>query len=183
MQYWSSYRLKNQDNGVAAIEFALVLPVMLLTLIGVFDVNNLIYCNNKINRTAQQISNIVTRGNLTQPQLDSILSQVPPRIAQPFDFVQFGNVIVTAVSKPSASLPAQVVWQDSYPGGVGGSKINPASLPGGLVLNTKQTVIFTEVFFAYQPLIANYVISANTNLYAVAASVPRQGTMATLPSS
>lgn len=183
MRYWSDYRLKKEDHGVAAIEFAILLPVMLLTLVGVFDITDLVYCNNKMNRTAQQISNIVTRGNLTKPQLDSILSQVSPRIAQPFNFVQFGNVIVTAVSKQDANQPAQIMWQDSYPGGAGGSKINPASLPGGLVLNTKQTVIFTEVFFAYQPLIPDYVLSATTNIYALAASVPRQGTMTTLPSS
>lgn len=186
MNYAGQYSIKRADKGVAAIEFALILPVMALLFVGIFDVAELAFCNNKMNRTAQVMSNFVTRGsktgNLTKPQVDSLL-RAAPLIAQPFNFVQFGNVIVTSVSKPSATQAAQVMWRDSYPGGTGGSKISAASLPGGLVLNTGQTVIFTEVFFTYQPLVPGYVIPANTNIYAVAAGVPRQGTMTSLPSS
>lgn len=185
MFQWIKMGLRTGDRGVIAIEFAIILPVLLLTLIGLFDVSNLVFCNNKMNRTAQDISNIVSRGNVTKPQLDSML-QTAVLIAQPFDFTtQNGaNVIVTSISKPSASLPAQINWRDSYPGGTGQSRISAGGLPGGLVLNPGQTAIFTEVFFTYSPLIPGYVVQSNeTSIYALAAAVPRQGQMTTLPPS
>jgi len=174
MRQWFKTRLRTGDRGVAAIEFALILPVLALTVFGLFEITNLVFCHNKMNRTAQNISNIVTRGDVTKPQLDAML-KAAVLIAQPFNFTQSGNVIVTSVSKPSAILPPQVMWRDSYPGGTGASKINAGSLPGGLVLNTSQTVIFTEVFFTYSPILPGYVIqTSETSIYALAAAVPRK---------
>jgi len=186
MKNFFNRRMGQQDNGTAAIEFAILLPVMVLMLVGLFEVSNFIFCNNKMNRTAQEISNIATRGDTTKPQMDSLL-QAAVYVAQPFNFTQSGNVIVTSVShqNPDPTKPSQVMWQDSYPGGVGASRINPASLPGGLVLEVNQTVIFTEVFFKYTPSFPSYglIATANTNVYALAAAFPRQGTMTTLPPS
>ena len=91
---------------------------------------------------------------------------------------------MTSIAKPSANNPPQVMWRDSYPGGTGGSRIDPTNLPGGLTLNTGQTVIFTEVFFTYSPLASGFIIQASgSNVYALAVAVPRQGQMTTLPSS
>ncbi|MBY0502078.1 MAG: pilus assembly protein [Alphaproteobacteria bacterium] len=171
------------DEGVAVVEFAIILPILVLTFVGLFEVTNFLYCNNKMNRTAQEISNIVTRNDVTKPQLDSML-KASVLIAQPFNFTQYGNVIVTSVSKVSSILPPIINWRDSYPGGTGGSRISPSSLPNGISLSAGQTVIFTEVFFNYQPVIGGSVFTfAKTNLYAVAAAVPRLGTMTTLPPS
>lgn len=171
------------DKGTAAVEFAIILPILLLTLVGLFEVTNFLYCNTKMNRTAQEISNIVTRNNQTKPQLDSML-KASVVIAQPFNFLQSGNVIVTSVSKPVSNLPPVINWRDSYPGGVGQSRVSATSLPNGISLGTGQTVIFTEVFFTYKPVIdGDFFTITNTQIYAVAAAVPRLGQMTTLPSS
>ncbi|HUX78774.1 MAG TPA: TadE/TadG family type IV pilus assembly protein [Alphaproteobacteria bacterium] len=185
MYQWIKEKIGKIDKGVAAIEFAIILPFMLLTLIGLFDISEFIFANNKMNRTAQNISSIVTRGPVTKPQLDAML-QAAVLVAQPFNFTQSGNVIVTCVGVPTtpANAPPQVMWRDSYPGGTGGSKISASGLPGGLVLSVGQSAIFTEVFFTYTPLVPGYVLSSSqTEIYALAAAVPRQGNMMTLPAS
>lgn len=184
MKYFFNKIMGREDKGVAAVEFALLLPFMLIMFVGLFDVSNYIFCVNKMNRTVQNLNNIVTRGDVTKPQLDSLL-QAATLIAQPFNFPQSGNAIVTSVSHPDPdpTKPSQVMWRNSYPGGTGGSRISAGSLPGGLTLNPNETVIFTEVFFNFQPLFPtwNLIPGASTSIYAVAAGVPRQGTMATLP--
>ncbi len=96
MYHWLKKRIGRVDKGVAAIEFALILPVLLITFIGLVDVSELVFCHNKMNRTAQEISNIVTRAPVTKAQLDSMLA-ASVLIAQPFDFNQNGGVIVTCV--------------------------------------------------------------------------------------
>lgn len=181
MGNWLSIMINQRDRGVAALEFALILPVLLLTLLGLFEISQLIYCENKMNRTAQTISNIVTRGDLTKPQLDSLL-QTASLITQPFDFAKGdGNVIVTSVSNPTG-VNTQIMWQDSYPGSATGSLVNPTDLPGDLILNSGQTVIVTEVFFTYKPLFPGYILSPDgKEIYALALAVPRKGQMTTLP--
>jgi len=182
MYKWIKEKIGRIDKGVAALEFTILLPFMLITLIGLFDVSELIFCNNKMNRTAQEISNIVTRGPVTEAQLDSML-QASVLIAQPFNFTQNGNVIVTAVGVPDtqAGAKTQVLWRDSYPGGTGGSQISASSIPSGITLSAGQAVIFTEVFYTFTPLLPGYVLSTTPqSIYAAAAAVPRQGDMTTL---
>ncbi len=174
-------RFVRRDKGVAAIEFAIILPVLLLTFLGLYDVGELIYCNVKVNRTAQNLNNVITRGDLTNAELTSIM-QAAPLLMQPFDFSGGnGNVIVTSVSNPSGN-GAQIMWRRSSPGGTGGSRVNPGALPGNLILSSNETIIFTEVFYTFQPFLPGYVLSLNTlQVYALAAGVPRKGQMTTLP--
>lgn len=175
--------ITKDDTGGAAAEFGILFPVLMIIFVGLFDVANLVYCYNKMNQLSQEISNIVTRGNLTKPQLDGLL-QASTLIAQPFKFSLYGNIIVTSVSKQNSNQPPQVMWRNSYPGTTAGSKINLTSLPGGLVLNTGQTVIFTEVFFNYTPTVPGLVLqSGPIAIYSLAAAVPRLGQMTTLPAS
>jgi uncharacterized protein (UPF0333 family) len=164
---------KKEDKGIASVEFAILLPVLVLTLVGMFEVTWFMYSHNKMNRTAQQINNIVARDVLTLAQLQSIL-QASALISQPFNFSAFGNIIVTAVSKSVSPLPNIVLWRQSWPGGSGGSLITGSSVPSGI--STGQVVLFTEVFYTYQPVvISSYFSITNKSVYALAVAIPRQG--------
>lgn len=184
MKFWSLNRLKRKDEGIVAIEFALLLPVIFLMFAGLYDLTNLMFCNNKLNQTAQELSNFITRGNLTRPQLDSIL-QAAPLLMQPYNFAANGKIIVTCVTQTSSAStppPPTSPWTDTYGSGAGTTRISLGNLPGGLVLKSGQTVIFTEAFYTYTGFFTVYTFT-NGNLYHVAAAMPRQGTMTTLPSS
>ena len=133
-----------------------------------------------MNRTAQSLNNAITRDDLTRSELNSLL-QAAPLLAQPFDFSSGdGNVIVTSVSNPSGG-GEQVMWRESSPGGTGGSRVNPGNLPGGLILGPDETIIFTEVFYTFQPLLPGYIFANGLDVYALAAAIPRKGQMTTLP--
>jgi Flp pilus assembly protein TadG len=187
-------RLKKRDKGTAAIEFALLAPVLILTAFGLIEIANYVFSHTKMNRVSQGVSNIITRGNLTKPQLDALLVAAK-QISLPFDFDTFGCVLVSSInqSNSNTSLPPSVMWTDSYPSGsgnCGASRIttNLGNLPGGLVLNQNQTIITTEVFYKYQPLIPGYsygttplIPNSLLDIYAYAIAVPRQGDMTTLP--
>lgn len=183
MKYWFRRRLKIEDKGMAAIEFALVLPILMSMLAAIYDLSNLVLCENKVNQTAQVLSNVITRGPVTQAQLNNILAATP-LLMQPFKFSGNGKVIVSCVtqaSKAGSLPPPTLAWPAvTYGTGPGASKINLRSLPGGLVLTSGQTIIFTEVYYNYVGVFTGYSFTS-LDVYQVAASVPRQGNMATPP--
>ena len=102
-------KIRKKDNGVVAIELAIILPVLLLLLVGMFDISNFIFCRNRMIRTAQGLSNVITRDSLTKPQLDSLL-QGANLIAEPFNFQTSGKVIVTSISKQDPTKPPAIMW-------------------------------------------------------------------------
>lgn len=58
LKAWSA-RLKREESGVAAVEFAFIAPIMLLLLIGIIDISNAVSLNWRmvhLNRTLADIS-------------------------------------------------------------------------------------------------------------------------------
>ncbi len=52
---------KRDEGGVAYIEFAMIFPVLMLMLIGVFDIGNAILLNQKTISSAQMVADLITR--------------------------------------------------------------------------------------------------------------------------
>ena len=57
--------LWKQDDGLAAIEAALVFPLLLTMLMGTFDLGNAILANTKVVRASQVVADLVTRKRTT----------------------------------------------------------------------------------------------------------------------
>lgn len=53
--------LLRNDDGLAAIEAALVFPILLTLLMGTFDLGNAILANTKVVRASQVVADLVTR--------------------------------------------------------------------------------------------------------------------------
>ena len=47
-------RERHRDRGQALVEFALVLPIFILLLIGLFDVGRLVFINNSVSEAARE---------------------------------------------------------------------------------------------------------------------------------
>lgn len=50
--------LRNRDRGQALVEFALIVPIFLLILFGIFDVGRAIYAFNTINQAAREAARL-----------------------------------------------------------------------------------------------------------------------------
>ena len=83
----STLRALAQDRrGIALIEFALSLPVLLLMLLGCFTYTNGMNCSRKLTITTRAIADLTARQNtVTQASLDDILAVDQPLMAP------FGN--------------------------------------------------------------------------------------------
>ena len=101
-------------RGVAATEFALTLPIWITFLLGAGDATYCMLVNEKADRIAYSVTDIVTQyQTVSIANLKDIL-QAASQLMQPFSFGSNGVVIVSSVYKPTGQSPI-IEWQ--YSGG------------------------------------------------------------------
>lgn len=180
-------KLLSNQKGVAAIEFALILPFLLLLLLGGFEITQFLLLNQKLDKVSYTITDVVSQNtSLTNAQLNQIMS-ASVQIMKPIPFQNEGVVILSSIYKNGNNAPV-VRWQ--YKGGgllVRSSRIGNvnqnAILPNELTLNDKDNVIIAEVYYTYTPIFSTFsqnFLSA-TDLYKVAIFKPRLGDLTTPP--
>lgn len=173
-------------EGVAAMEFALNLPLLLLLGFGGFEVSRFLLVNQKTDKIAYIVADVVaqsTSSTLTKTQLDQILTAAA-QVMQPMTFGANGYVIVNSVSK-SGTNPAKVSWQHKGGGTMTrasavGTSGNNATLPGGITISDKENVIVVEVFYQYSPLFGAGYMPAK-EFYRTTIFKPRLGALTTAP--
>jgi Flp pilus assembly protein TadG len=176
----------SRERGMAALEFAMALPMLVLMLLGGFELARYILIVQKVDNIAHSVADIAAQAqSLTNADINDIMLAAA-EIMKPYPFSTAGTVIVSSVYRDNAASPAQAVRWRRTGGGtlVRSSKIGNVSatavLPNGLVLNDKENVLVTEVYYAYVPAVAADVMVAG-DIYKAAIFKPRLGTLITPP--
>ena len=189
------------EKGVAFLEFALALPLMLLIVLGVISVIDYLRVTHKLERTVAATADVVTQLIPSQyGELTNILEAASVLMMQPYPVIAFPaspEFIVTDVQtaqRPNA--PPEIVWQaggGAYtstvgPPGYAGSGENctlatlvqVASNPNFMAPNSE--IVVVEAYFQYQPLFTQFMgLDGNVTLYRAAFFTPRNGTLTNLP--
>jgi Flp pilus assembly protein TadG len=167
-------------DAVAAVEFAIVAPFMLLLYVGGVELGNAYAINVKVSATAHSIADMVSQNtSLSTSRMQTLLANASTIIG-PYPLTNNGASIATiTVSEIStdANGNATVQWSQSYNGisfgagrPVGQAITLPSSLNGtvGNVNNPNNqndniSVILGEVTYAYTPNLG-YTISGTVPL-------------------
>jgi Flp pilus assembly protein TadG len=156
-------RTLSSQKGVQAIEFALILPVLIILLFGVFEFGRYIIALQKANKLAHTVSNLAAQQtHINCGNLQEIFSdRVTANILNPFDF-KMGNgdgIMISAVNNTGGNqrivFQARVGTQgpDVPVIGAQGGAANFAALPGGYTLQQDEGVIVVEVTYRYDPIL------------------------------
>jgi Flp pilus assembly protein TadG len=99
------------ENGVAGIEGALVFPVMLVMLLGVYDMGNGILANQKTIRASQVAADLVTRHrSVDDTQINEAIEAA--RLAyEPVSSAGFGIDIISIRFDEDAN--GEIVWRET----------------------------------------------------------------------
>lgn len=164
----------------AVIEFALIFPLFLTLFIGVYDFAYYVLLHNKLSRASGTIAFIVSKQDISNASLTSILSNAFV-IVNPFDFQKNGTIITSQIGLDSNNNMT-INWQQSV--GAASSRIGvvggaPSALPGNLTISGAQRLIVTEVFYNYTPFFSIGVVG-NKTLYSISIFPPRVGQMDSL---
>jgi hypothetical protein len=170
------HRICRCDRGVALVELALALPIFIIFLTGAIEMTRYVWINHKLLRLTSEISDLVTQSPSMSVTEINVLFEAANYIIEPFDIQTNGVIIISSVSG-TAEDPPQVNWRQCGGGnlvvaGVVGAEGADANIPNGLVVNPLDNIIIAEVYYDYEPLMFDNIIS-DKQLTRVAIHSPR----------
>jgi len=151
--------LARDERGISAVEFAIMLPLMLTLYLGTVELSQGVGADRKVTMTARTIADLVSQvSSINNADLTNSLNAAAAVMA-PFPISNL-KVTVTSV-KIDASGKATVEWSDTL-NGTARAVNSTVTLPTALaVANT--TLIWSEVQYSYTPTIG-YIVSGTLNL-------------------
>lgn len=149
-------RFARCERGAIAVEFALVLPVLLALLLGAADVSWLVYAEHKTTRIAMSLADLTARAEELSPTDITDLFAAVARVAEPFDIVADGRAVVTSVTNPNGT-GARIAWQRANGRRSATSRIGApgatADLGGDITVRQGETIVVGEIFLRFRPLV------------------------------
>jgi Flp pilus assembly protein TadG len=151
-------RFIRDTQGVSAVEFALLLPLMLTMYLGGSEVAQAIATSRKVTLVSRTIADLASQStSITDASMDNILKASAAVIA-PYASSKL-KVTVSEV-KIDANGAATIVWSDTL-GGTERTDGEGVTVPAGLkVANT--WLIWSEVEYDYVPTFGSGITGAVT---------------------
>ena len=145
-------RLANTDRGVILIEFALVLPVLLVIFIGLVEFSEAFTIARKLSTSATTVSDLVSQQpSVTSADLDDI-NLVANEIMRPYSSTPLSLVIVSVAADQDNATT--VAW--SYPSSayaVGAAY----ALPQAGLTEPNSSIIVVEATYNFTPTVGHFL--------------------------
>lgn len=175
-------RLARDLRGVAATEFALLLPILVMFGAGTIEYSRLILLTQKLQSGSFILADLTARDKtLSEEQLENIFLAID-QVIQPFDFAADGVAIVSSIGVDASDDPV-ISWQRIGSGTLAatsglGDEGDDAVLPDELEIKAGETIIAAEVFYDFEPI---FPLGLSPRVIRrVAYYKPRLGTLDTL---
>lgn len=153
------YRLTVDQRGASAVEFAMVLPLMVALYFGAVELSEGIGISRKVSLTARTVADLVARvSSINNAGMTDVLN-ASTAVMAPYSTTPL-RITVSSV-KIDANGRATIDWSDTR-NGTARAVGSTVTLPGALVIpNT--SLIWSEVQYDYRPAVG-YVITGTLTL-------------------
>jgi Flp pilus assembly protein TadG len=173
-----------RTEGVAASELALIMPILILLMLGGFELSRLVWLEVKLDRAVVSMGDLVARLQAANTTTMTNLFTAVGQIARPFPTGASSLVIVSSISLDPATNNPKLNWQSKGGGTLAStSRVAPCggtiALPTGLTLQAGDVLIVSEIFYSFVPATGQGIVSPMTR-YKNAYFRPRVGTLNTL---
>lgn len=134
-----------KKDGVSSVEFALIIPMMLMLYFGAVEISNALIADRKLNKTGNAVADLVAQSITVDNGQMSDIFKASAAIMAPYDASTLAIVVTSVVADQNNRL--RVAWSDGYnmaPHAVGSSY----TLPTGLT-TPGSSVIVAEAHYTY----------------------------------
>jgi Flp pilus assembly protein TadG len=164
------------QRGLAAVEFALIFPFMILLYLGGFEVSEAVAAKRQVVLSASTVANLVTQySTISATQTMPDILNASASVLTPFSVA---NAIVTVSSiSIDSSGHATIAWSKSL-NGAARTVGQVVSIPAALNV-PNSSLIMGETTYSYTPVV-DFMNLGTTNLYSSVYMLPRSTTAITL---
>jgi|RhiMethySRZTD1v2_1073278.scaffolds.fasta_scaffold44184_3 Flp pilus assembly pilin Flp len=161
-------RWKDDCEGIAAVEFAMIVPIMAIMFIGAVELSQAITVDRRVSQVASSTADLVARWSppsgsgstmgIPQSEITDI-TRVGGIIVSPYDRVPLRIVLRSVMSSPTDATNTKQWWACTFDGL--GSSLSCTctntsfSLPPNLV-TTLDNVVISEATYTYKPLVFDH---------------------------
>lgn len=156
-------KLRRDQRGVSAVEFALVAPVLIIFYFGMVETCQVLMAERKVVRTSSAIGDLVAQSAATisvsgSGGLNDILD-IADTLMEPFNTGTSLKVCIASISSDSSNVK-KVDWSKSKNGATCPSAgTTVTDMPSGL-MSASQSMIMSRVTYSYTGTL-NMVIKSN----------------------
>jgi Flp pilus assembly protein TadG len=145
------------STGLSAVEFALILPVMLSFYFGTIEVSNVMTVERRVTSVASTTADLVSQATAIGDADMADVFTAATAILDPFPGVAVQIVVSSVIDDNGAT---EVDWSDGH-NAAPRAQGAPMALPQGLI-GPGGSVIVAEVTYAYDSPFADYFIGGVT---------------------
>lgn len=150
-------RLWKSDHGLAAIEFAFILPVMVIMFLGVVETSNYITVARRVASLSSTAADLVAQeASISNAEMTDVFGAIDA-ICDPVDPAQ-AKIIISSVVADANGTTYRIAWSDARhtaPRTVN-SVVGNSVFPAGLIA-AFQGAIMVEVQYGYDPMFASFL--------------------------
>lgn len=181
--------LRRCQSGLAAVEFALALPIFVALLMGGAEVARYILVHQKVEKLAFSVADVTSQFEILGSGDIGVIMDASAEIMDPYDqFDSNGRIVLSSVFKDPDENNQHLQWQCEG-GGTASATSHvavpdssaAAVLPGSMVLDDGDDVIVAEIFYSYTPMLDWFNFGAGSNIYKTAMFRPRLGALTAVP--
>jgi len=151
----------DDQDGVSAVEFAILLPLMLTLYLGGVEISQAVSADRKTTLVAHTVGDLTAQAsNVTSSDVTNILN-ASSAVAYPFPVANL-KVTLSSVCIDSTGQIATIAWSQPNANGTARTGTVTSHIPSALmVANT--SLIWGEATYAYKPTIG-WTITGTLNL-------------------
>jgi Flp pilus assembly protein TadG len=176
-------RFATDRRGVAALEFALLAPVMVTAYFGTAELTEGLMAARKISAVASAVGDLTAQGSVTTPGQMSDVFNIGTQVMQPYATTASTlKQRVSSVTVDSKNVP-RVDWSQASSGYAALAKGSAVALPTGSdgttpFVGVGQSVIMAEAHYTFTSPVAQY-LPATSDLHDTIYLMPRSGSTVT----
>jgi Flp pilus assembly protein TadG len=157
-------RIARNRQGMAAVEFAMLVPIMFLLFAGTIEFSQALTVDRRVTQIASSTADLIARQKtITSSEVAGVM-EIIDHLMRPYDPSLLRVTVLDVMASISDVNKTTVCWSYQHNGGAA-TYTNGQSypVPAGIV-EAGNSVIVAEVVYDYQPLMFEYFISSTFSL-------------------
>ncbi|MFZ5733266.1 MAG: TadE/TadG family type IV pilus assembly protein [Pseudomonadota bacterium] len=156
----AAFQLRDDTRGLSAVEFAVILPMMLVLFFGLVEISNGVAADRKVTLTARALSDLISQAiTVTDTDINESFS-ASKGVMAPFDTSTIKSVVSEV--KIDSSGNAKIAWSKANANASARPVNSSVTIPASLAVPNTY-LIWSEVSYDYKPAVG-YVVSKATGI-------------------